>query len=272
MCSKHWGKVIFAFLALAMLLPVHPADANLAVTGLSSYWTDAVRQWEDIVLDESARRGIDPDLVASLIWKESRGRSYERGPAGAVGLMMLMPREAGFTWRPTAAELLDPAVNVFWGTRTMSIVIDQSGGDLYSALAAYNGGWGQIQYRGPRNFANDILNDYARAVAVRNGLSSEGHWVATIAPLDGSGVMTVVGPRRDLVRYSRPPVMADIPDCTTEGAPTALAFSSSEMSFSSWVGIWITLDGEVVRGASQPGDAARSDVPAGTAWAAAFSE
>jgi hypothetical protein len=229
-----------------------PSQSVPEYSSLSPYWPNAIQQWEEVILPEGYNRGVDADLVASLMWKESRGIASARGPAGAVGLMMVMPNEAGFTWRPPAAELLNPAVNVFWGTRALSTVIRQSGGDLHNALAAYNGGWGQIHLRGPLNFANDILNDYARAVAVRNGLPAEGHWVATISALDGTGPMTVVGPGRDLVRYSHPPIMADIPDCTTDGAPTAVTYMSLDgQELGSRVGIWILQDGEVIRGERQ---------------------
>jgi hypothetical protein len=192
---------------------------------------------------------VDPDLIASVIWKESRGNPRARGPVGAVGLMMVMPSDAGFTWRPTAQELYVPETNLFWGVRALSTVIRDSKGDLYAALAAYNGGWEQIQYRGPRRFASDIIDEYARAVAVRHGLLPAGHWVATVASMCGSGPMTVVGPQRTLVRYSGgTPVMANIPGCTTSGLPTAVAFSPPDgQDLSSRVGIWILLDDEVVR-------------------------
>lgn len=209
-----------------------------------------MRQWEPIILEYAQQRGLDPDLVAAVIWKESLGRSDVRGPAGAVGLMMIMPREAGFSWRPTAEALEDPWRNVFWGARVLSTVIRQSHGDLYNALAAYNGGWEQIHLRGPRHFAEDVLGFYIRAVAVRCGLSPEGHWVATVAAMDKGGrdVLTVFGPQRSLARYSDRPVVAYIPDATTAGPPTAVAFSPPDgKDLDSRVGLWILMDGMVVR-------------------------
>jgi hypothetical protein len=245
--------IAVVLLAVAILSPVQSAFAGRRaqspgpVAELSPYWSSAVRQWESIILEEAARRGLDPDLIGALIWKESRGRASARGPAGAVGLMMVMPRDAGFTWRPPASELRDPAVNVFWGARALATTVHDSGGDLYSALAAYNGGWDQIHLRGPRQYATDVLNDYARAVAVRNSLSPQIHWVATVTALHGTGPMSVLGPQRSLTRYSRAPVVADIPDCTIEGPPTAVVFSSPNgHGMNSRVGIWILLDGVLV--------------------------
>jgi len=44
---------------------------------------------------------------------------------------------------------------------------------VYSALAAYSGGWELAQTRIPRLYAASILNNYGRAVAARNGISPD---------------------------------------------------------------------------------------------------
>ncbi|MCD6285279.1 MAG: transglycosylase SLT domain-containing protein, partial [Anaerolineae bacterium] len=147
---------------------------------LSRYWSPRVQQWESLIVQEAERRQLDSDLLASLVWMESRGDAVAVGPVGAVGLMQVMPREAGFAWRPTHDELLDPETNLFWGTRTLATVVKQGEGDIFNALAAYNGGWAQIMYRGPKRFATTILQDYAHAVAARHGLDDDG-WVAFFA-------------------------------------------------------------------------------------------
>ncbi len=149
------------------------------ITSLSPYWRSQMQRWTPLITQEAQRREFDPDFVAALIWKESRGDPNAIGPAGSVGLMQVMPKEAGFSWRPTTAALLDPSLNVAWGTRTLSIIVGQGKGDLYAALAAYNGGWARSTYRGPTAFAASILLDYASAVAVRHGVV--GAWTAYLA-------------------------------------------------------------------------------------------
>jgi len=208
-----------------------------------------VRQWESTILEYSEMYGHDPDLIAAVIWKESRGDRYARGPAGAVGLMQVMPREAGFSWRPRARELQEPWRNVFWGSRALAIVIGQSNADIYNALAAYNGGWAQIHLRGPRRFAGEILSDYARAVAMRCGLPAEGHWVATIASMsdESRSVLTILGPHRPIARYGNWPVAASMADTTTDGPPTAVVYTYPwDEGIDCRVGIWIMLDGQVI--------------------------
>ncbi len=134
-----------------------------------------VLRWESLIVQEATRRKLDPDFVASLrLDGGSRGDANAVGPVGSVGLMQVMPKEAGFTWRPTREELLNPCTNLFWGTRTLATVIQQGDGDVFSALAAYNGGWEKVSSRVPRAFAATILHDYARAVAVRHGAEGPG--------------------------------------------------------------------------------------------------
>lgn len=254
MHNRRWGFVV-AVVTLVTLFSAQPVLARqptqipAAQASLSPYWPDAVQQWEELIVRYALERGLDPDLVASLIWKESRGRADARGPAGATGLMMVMSYEAGFTWRPRAAALLDPETNVAWGTRTLATIIRQAQGDVHSALAAYNGGWERAPNAAPQNYAADVLSEYASAVAARCRLPLSGHWVATIALVDAQArkVLTVLGPQRPLTRYSVSSVAARIPDVVVDGPPTALVFSPPDgRSLSSRVGIWIHLDGRVV--------------------------
>lgn len=185
-------------------------ESPSALPGISPYWDADVSRWAPFILSAAEERSLDPDLIAAVIWKESLGRAWERGPVGAVGLMGVMP----FDWRPSAAELQNPWVNVDWGASTLSQVIRDGKGDLYYALAAYNGGWEGVHLRATRNYAADVLGHYARAVAVRHGLPADGNWVAifSAAGTPGANTITTVGPQRSPARYTeRPWIQANIP-------------------------------------------------------------
>jgi hypothetical protein len=51
----------------------------------------ATRPFADIVDDAARRHGVDPDLVHAVIAVESGYRASAQSPAGAQGLMQLMP-------------------------------------------------------------------------------------------------------------------------------------------------------------------------------------
>jgi soluble lytic murein transglycosylase len=92
------------------------------------------------------RSGIDPLVLLAVIRQESRFQSDVLSPAGAVGLMQLMPRTAAETARkakmpkPGRKELLRPAVNIRLGAAYLSRLVKGYGGDYFRAIAAYNAG------------------------------------------------------------------------------------------------------------------------------------
>ena len=156
------------FMLLGGLWPVLSARAA-AGPSLSAYWPDAIRRWEDLIVEHATNNGFDPNFVAALIEEESQGNPRLVSKAGAVGLMQIMPYEAGFTWRPRAARLKDPAVNLEWGTNTLSQVVRQAQGRISLALLAYNSGWDRIDLRSTRLFAAKVLDHYARSILLERG-------------------------------------------------------------------------------------------------------
>jgi hypothetical protein len=168
--SKRLRLMLVAALLIAWLSWLGARPATAATTpSLSPYWGPSITQWQALIAYYAGQRGLDPDLVAAIIYEESHGRPNEISVVGAVGLMQIMPQEAGFSWRPKQADLLKPTVNLYWGTRTFSQVVQQAEGGLSRALAAYNGGWEQEHLRAPRIFAGKVLDHYARAIAARAG-------------------------------------------------------------------------------------------------------
>jgi soluble lytic murein transglycosylase-like protein len=92
----------------------------------------------DAALAETA--GIYPvpkALVIAVISAESGFRTRAVSPAGAKGLMQLMPstaRRVGIA----EAELFDPRKNILGGVRLLSVLLRHYDGDVVSALVAYN--------------------------------------------------------------------------------------------------------------------------------------
>lgn len=240
-CCKIGAVVLLALvISVVTTLPVSaeaaPPEEN---GGLSPYWEPVVSRWEDIVVRYAERRGLDPDFVASVIWKESRGISTVRGPTGAVGLMCVKP----FPWRPSAEALENPWTNVAAGTRTLAQVVRDGNGDAFYALAAYNGGWEQIHLRVTRNYAADVLDHYARAVAVKEGLPHDGDWLALIAVegVPDQKTVTVLGPGRGVARYTeRPWSQAGVPSVPHGSSPHATLMDfEDEQGRKASVNVWL---------------------------------
>ena len=252
MTMETFKTSFFAALVAIILVAshVHPVlaqgDGPSDPSGVSPYWRPVVRRWEDVVVEYGKRRQLDPDLVASVIWKESRGISTVEGPTGAVGLMCVKP----FPWRPSREELRNPWTNVAAGTRTLAQVIRDGSGDVYYALAAYNGGWDQIHLRVTRRYAADVLENYVRAVAVEQGFSADGDWIAilSVEGLPDHRTVTVLGPDRPVARYTERPWEADVPSVPGGTPPDATVISfTNEQGQEARVNLWLVKEGRVSR-------------------------
>jgi hypothetical protein len=216
---RYLALIIVIFTAVIAFVFPYPSLAQIGDSSegestddsvLSPYWPYAVRRWEPIIVQYAEERNLDPDFIAAVIWKESKGNPEARSIVGAVGLMQLMPS----SWRPSPETLKEPSTNLFWGARALAQTIRDGDGDLYYSLAAYNGGWKQIHLRVTRRYATEVLDCYTRAIAVKYGLPEDGHWLAVFATAGVAGpqTITVLGPHRSLARYTeRPGIQTDAP-------------------------------------------------------------
>ena len=135
---------------LGALLLALPALALIAVL-VSPLFSHAVREitlplsHEDIIRQQSREKGLDPALVAGVIYTESRF-SDRTSAAGARGMMQLLPSTAQFIAQRsggTAFELRDlstPQVNIAYGTWYLRYLMRKYGDNDVLTVAAYNGG------------------------------------------------------------------------------------------------------------------------------------
>ncbi len=93
---------------------------------------------------------LDPYLVASVIWVESKFDANAESQKGAVGLMQIMPEtgewiagkmeDSGFT----ADDLRNPKTSILYGCWYLGYLDSRFFGDQTLVLAAYNGGPGRV--------------------------------------------------------------------------------------------------------------------------------
>jgi soluble lytic murein transglycosylase len=91
-------------------------------------------------------KAVDPYLAAAIIREESQYDEKAISVVGAVGLMQLMPATANAVAQrygfPTVGreELFDQDTNIRLGVRYLGQLLDQYGGNVAYAVAAYNAG------------------------------------------------------------------------------------------------------------------------------------
>lgn len=116
-----------------------------------------------LIKEAAARYQVDPRLVAAVAQTESGGNQEAVSPAGAVGVMQLMPETAaGLGVNP-----YDKRQNIEGGAKYLRQMMDTFGGDVQKAVAAYNAGPQAVKeyngippYRETQDYVNKVLDIY----------------------------------------------------------------------------------------------------------------
>lgn len=116
---------------------VIPDNATSATTGAGALNLPAAGQrYSSMIASAAKQAGIDPALLGAVAWTESNFNANAVSPAGAVGIVQLMPATA----RGLGVNASDPAQALAGGARYLKSMLDQFGGNTSLALAAYNAG------------------------------------------------------------------------------------------------------------------------------------
>jgi len=133
-------------------------------------------KYEDAVIKEAERLGVDPQLALHVLYKETgnlKNPETARSKAGALGVMQLMPRTA----KELGVDPMNPEENIRGGVVYLKKMMDQFN-DPTLALAAYNAGPGRVNQilrsgRGiealPRETQNYVRMADGGIVAFANG-------------------------------------------------------------------------------------------------------
>ena len=125
------------------------------------------RDLDLIIFRAGERQGVDPRFIHAVIQQESKYDSDAHSPAGARGLMQLMPATAK---RFDCNDLKDEACNVEAGTKYLAWLLKRFDGDVKLTLAAYNAGEGAVdKYEGvppypeTQDYVNKIVANYGKS-------------------------------------------------------------------------------------------------------------
>ncbi len=136
--------------------------------------------FSDIVLPIAQQYELHPLFLLSVIRQESAFEGFVRSSAGARGLMQIMPAtgqdivsELGWPVAYEDSDLHRPIINITLGADYLDKWRDHFKGDLYAALAAYNGGPGNaIEWQSLSNNDPDVFIEIIRFEETRNYIRS----------------------------------------------------------------------------------------------------
>ncbi|WP_354697550.1 Soluble lytic murein transglycosylase [Paraconexibacter sp. AEG42_29] len=105
---------------------------------------------EDIIRQQAKDKGLDPALIAGVIYAESHFRDGQESSAGALGLMQITPDTAHEIARRSGGLAFDvkdlgtPQVNISYGAYYLRELERNFEGNDVLVLAAYNAGQGNV--------------------------------------------------------------------------------------------------------------------------------
>ncbi len=176
-----------AMLRTSIINPVEPHLVFTESEQAQAWLSDMSRRLRPFVADdflakrlliriqyEAVRAELDPQIVLSVITVESRFKKYALSPAGAQGIMQVMP----FWLRQIGASdqsLLNVDTNIRFGCTILRHYLQREHGDLARALQRYNGSLGRTTY------SDQVLAVYKR------------YWQpATVMTLSKSGALQAI--------------------------------------------------------------------------------
>jgi len=177
--------------------------AALALCAASHAQAQSVSTWRPIIAEAAQRFGVPQTWIERVMRAESGGRTYLAGrpitsPAGAMGLMQIMPR----TWAEMRARLglgtdpHDPRDNILAGTYYLRLMYERFG---YPGLfGAYNAG--------PGRYANYLLTGRALPDETRTYVARIAGDRLTAAPVRGHAT-----PDRIFIVIGRPAPATPLP-------------------------------------------------------------
>ncbi len=130
--------LIFAWMAISMgVVPLSAAETGAGQPPTCVDGAMAVDVVQNLIRKESQRQGFDVKLALAVSGQESGFGQRVNSPAGARGIMQLMPETAAHYG---VADICDAAQNIRGGVSYLKDLSDRFGGNIFLVVAAYNAG------------------------------------------------------------------------------------------------------------------------------------
>jgi hypothetical protein len=113
------------------------------VTVSTEYRLPAEVEYQALIQEAASHYGVDAALVRAVMRMESAFDQFAISPAGALGLMQLMPALA---LELGVKDPFDPRENIFAGVKYLRALLDEHNGSEPLALASYNAGPGTVAH------------------------------------------------------------------------------------------------------------------------------
>lgn len=120
--------------------------------------------YDNIIMEAARHHDVHPALIKAIIKAESSYNPRAVSKKGARGLMQLMP---GTARAMGVKNSFNPRHNIHGGTKYFKRLLDEFGGNIRLALAAYNAGiqkvrkYGSIPpYKATRSYIRKVISYY----------------------------------------------------------------------------------------------------------------
>jgi soluble lytic murein transglycosylase-like protein len=172
--SYRWLNIVGLCLFIGLTLYANNKDSPPLIDDVSKHQAEEISNinmyaepiYYKVLKDASTKYALDPNLIATIIYVESKGKVLAISPRGAKGLMQLTP---AVYEKYDIGDPFDIEQNISVGTAHLAFLLRKFDGNLEHALAAYNCGPTRvIEYKGippikeTQEYVERIMDFYLR--------------------------------------------------------------------------------------------------------------
>ena len=183
--SYRWLIIVGICLFIGITLYAHKDDSVPLINDVSEYQAEEISninmysapKYYKVIKDASTKHAMDPKLIATIIYVESRGNVMAVSPRGAKGLMQLTP---AVYMKYDVGDPFNIEQNISVGTAYLAFLLKKFDGNLEHALAAYNCGPTRvIEYKGippikeTQEYVERIMDFYLRGEVPTGPINQE---------------------------------------------------------------------------------------------------